>query len=145
MSDKNYTLAIRCKIPDNLHQLINLLWSEGSCRLVQNKCIRTTIQHLKDFHSLLHSNRNILNLCIRVNLHSVFLRKLYYSLSRLCLVEDYSLFRLNTKYNIFCYCKWLNKHEVLMHHTYSKLNCVLRACQYNLPAVNRNRTTCRSV
>ena len=145
MGDQDNTLAICGQVIDDLHKSLDLLWCQGSSRLIQNQCLCTTIQNLEDFHTLLHTYGNILDLCVRVYFHSVTLGQFQDFLSCCCLVDGQALGRLHTKNDVFGYSKWLDQHKVLVYHTDSDINSILRTVKMYFLFINKNLSAGRFV
>ena len=127
VGDQNDALSIGSQVLNDLHQAFDLLGSQGSCGLIQNQRVGTPVKNFQDFYSLLHSHRNIFNLGIRIDFHVVALGKFHHFLSGCCLVDHQASHRFDTQNNVFCYCKGLNQHEMLMHHTDTNVNGIFRA------------------
>ena len=73
MRDKQNGLAFSGKIPHDFNQLINFLRSKNGGRFVKNQDFVIPIQHLENFHTLLHTDGNIFDQCIRIYPQTVFL------------------------------------------------------------------------
>ena len=71
MGDQDHALAVSSQVLDDIHKAFDLLRGQGSRRLVQDQCLRTAVQNLQDLHTLLHTNRDILHLRIRIYLHAI--------------------------------------------------------------------------
>ena len=75
MGDKQDGLALCCQVLHNLQQLIDLLGSQNRSRLIEDQDLVVAVQHLQDLCTLLHTNGDILDHGIGVNLQVVFLRQ----------------------------------------------------------------------
>ena len=71
MGDQDHALTVCSQVLDDLHEAFDLLRGQGSRRLIQDQCLCTAVQNLQDLHTLLHTNRNILHLRIRIYLHAI--------------------------------------------------------------------------
>ena len=145
MGNKDHALSIPCQILYNLHQSFNLLRGQGSGRLIQDQRIRTAVKHLQYLHTLLHPNGNILDLCVRIDLHAITLRQLHYLLSGGCLIDGKPLYRLNSQNNIIRYRKWLDQHKMLVNHTDPDVDSILWTGKMHLFPFNKNLSAGRLI
>ena len=67
MSNEKNTLSFCSQIFHDRHQLLDLLRCQHSSRLVEDQDLIVTIQHFQNLCSLLHTNGNILDQCIRIH------------------------------------------------------------------------------
>ena len=145
MCDQDYAFAVRRQVLDDLHQAFNLLRRQRSGGLVQNQGIRTPVKHLQDLHPLLHADGNIFDLCVRIYFHPVTFRQLqYFFLCRL-LIHNQPFDRFHAENNILCHRKRLNQHKMLMHHTDTDINRILRAGKLDFFSVNKDLSAGRPV
>ena len=75
MRNKQNAFALFCKIAHNFHKLVYFLRSKNSGRLVKNKNAVVSVEHFQNFGALLHTDGNIFNNGVRVNLKIVLFRK----------------------------------------------------------------------
>ena len=145
MGNKDNALAICGQIVNDLHQALDLLGCQGSGRLVEDQCFRSTVQNLQDLHTLLHADGNILYLCIRINLHTITLGQLHDLLSRCLLINGKAFGRLHTKDDVLGHRKGLDQHEMLVYHTDSDINGVFGTVKMNFLLINKNLSAGRFI
>ena len=145
MGDKDNTLSVCGQIGNDLHQALDLLRSQGCGRLIQNQGLRAAVQYLQDLHTLLHADRDIFYLCVRIYLHAVALRQLQHLFLCGFLVYGQPLDRFHAQNDILGYSKRLDQHEVLVYHTDSDVNGILRAVEMNLFFIDKDLSTGRFV
>ena len=71
MRDEQDGFAFLRKPSHNFHKFVDFLWRKNRCRFIKNQDIVISVQHLENFHSLLHANGNILYLGIHVHSQSI--------------------------------------------------------------------------
>ena len=115
-NNDGFTFAYQ--VMHDLNKLLNLLRCKNCRRLIKNQRISTAIQGLQNLNTLLHTNRNVFNLGVRVYVKAVFLNNLQDLLTSSLWIKDAtSLSDLVAQNNIFCNSKVLDQHKVLVNHT----------------------------
>ena len=124
------------KIPHDLHKVFDLLRRKDSGRLVENEDLVITVEHLKDLRPLLHTYGYVLNQSVRVDMQTVFFRKLENLCTCLGLFENAELGgRLNTENDVVKNGETLNELKMLMHHADAEIVCVVRVIYFDLNTV----------
>ena len=145
MRDEDDALAVAGQIPDDLHEFIDLLRRQRSGRLVENQRLCAAVEHLQNLHALLHSDRDILNFGVRVDLHAVALREFNDPLSRRLLIDDDAARRFYAENDVVRDCERLNQHEMLVHHADPQFDGVPRSVQVDLLPVDEDLAARRLV
>ena len=118
VSNNNDSFTLAYQIMHDLDKLLNFLRRKNCRRLIKNQRISAAIQGLQNLNTLLHTNRNVFNLGVRVYVKAVFLNNLQDLLASSLWIKDAtSLGDLVAQNNIFCNGKVLNQHKVLVNHT----------------------------
>ena len=118
VSNNNNGFTFAYQVMHDLNKLLNFLRRKNCRRLIKNQNLCAAIQGLQDLNTLLHTNRNVFNLGVRVYVKAVFLNNLQDLLASSLWIKDAtSLGDLVAQNNIFCNSKVLNQHKVLVNHT----------------------------
>ena len=120
-------LAFFCKTSHDLHEFVDFLRCQYCCRLVENKDIVISVQHLENFYSLLHTYCDILDLSVNVYAKTILFRQCHYFFSGFLLLEESERSNcLRSQNNIVHYRKDIDELEVLVYHSYSKGSSIIR-------------------
>ena len=129
VGDDDYAAALLLHFAQYRKKSLYLLGSEHGCRLVEDKHISAAIEDLHDLHGLLLADGHVIDLFVRVDGNTVFLTQLQYAVGGFLLAEEQPL--LLPDDDIFAGGKHVNQLEVLMYHTDTSLDGVLRRVEYN--------------
>ena len=121
MSNKNNGFSLCHKLLHYFHKLLDLLRSQYCGRLVKNQNIIVTVQHFKDFNSLLHSYGNIRDVGIRINFKFVLFTEFHYFFSGVFHFQNTHFYGFPAKHNTFQNCKIMNQFKMLMNHSDAQL------------------------
>ena len=103
----------------------DFVWRKNRRWFVKHDDLRITQQHLDNLDSLLHTNRQIFDNCIRIQIQAVLFRNLAHHFARLINMQPSKPASwLDAQHNIFGNCKNWHQHKVLMHHANTRLNGV---------------------
>ena len=117
VGDKQDRFALRRQIAHDLHQLVDLLRRQNGRRLVEDQDLIVAVEHLEDLRSLLHTDGNILDQRVGIDVQTVLLAQRNDLFPRLLLLEEAHLVRLNAENDIVQNSEALDQLEVLVHHT----------------------------
>ena len=81
MSDNDYRTALLLHLSENSKQCSYLLRSKHRCRLVKDKNVCASVEHLHYLYSLLFADRHIVYLLVGGNVKTVFLVQLVHMVS----------------------------------------------------------------
>ena len=109
-------LPLRGEIAHDLHQLFDLLRREHRRRLVENKDLVVAVEHFQNLGALLHTDGDILDLRVGIDVQAVFLAQSENFFARFLLLKETELVRLNAQNDIVENREALHQLEVLMHH-----------------------------
>ena len=71
VGDEENGFALSGKILHDLHELGNLLRGENGSRLVKNKDFIIAVEHFENLGSLLHTDSNVFNDCVRIDMEAI--------------------------------------------------------------------------
>ena len=117
MGNKEDRLALGRQTFHDLHEFCDLLRCQDCCRLIENQDLIVPVKHFENLCSLLHTDADIFDHCVRVHIQSVFFGQFIDPLLGLGLFQKPMLVRLYAQNNIIEHRKALNQLEVLMYHT----------------------------
>ena len=124
--DEQDRLALGREPAHDLHQLADLLRGEHGGRLVEDEDLIVAVEHLEDLGALLHTDGDVLDARIRVDLQAVFFRQREHLFARLALLQEAMLRRLNAHDDIVQHREALDQLEVLVHHADAEAVGVVR-------------------
>ena len=116
MGDQDNGFAVRRQIVHDMDQLCDFLRGKAGGGFVQDQGLCAAIQRFQNFHALLHTHADILDLGVRVNGQIVLFRKLHHIFACGGHVQRQSLYGLHAKGNVFRNRKRLHQHKVLVYH-----------------------------
>ena len=116
MGDEEDGLTFRRQILHNLQQFLNLLRCQNSGRFVENQNLIITVQHLQNFGTLLHTDADILDKRIRIDLQTVFFGQRLNLFSGLFPLKHTILGIFHTQNDVIKYREALHQLKVLVHH-----------------------------
>jgi hypothetical protein len=131
--DEHDALAGRAQRVDDLEQVLDLLRGQHRGRLVQDQRLRVPDQGLDDLHPLLHADREVLDLGVRVHREAVALGDLPHlgpgraAVEHLDRTRGRAERRLVAQDNVFHDREDGHEHEVLVHHADAGRDRVPRA------------------
>ena len=135
MGDEQDALSFFCETFHDIHEFSYFLNSQYSGRLIENQDFVVAVEHLEDFGSLLHTYRDILNDCVRVNGQVVFLRELHDLLACLILFQKETLSGFDSQDDIVKNREAFDQLEVLVYHTYAEIVGIVRVPDFDLLTV----------
>ena len=91
VGDEEDALPFRREILHDLHELVDLLRREHRGGLVEDEDLVVAIEHLEDLGTLLHTDGDVLDDRVRIDLQAVFLRELEHLLAGLVLAQEAAL------------------------------------------------------
>ena len=113
-----------------LHQLdkkfICFLRSQYCCRLIQDQDLRTSVKGFQDFYLLLDTNRDLLYFLADINIKVVLFCNVLCCLDCFVHINEQPFLRRNSQNNVLSNCQRWHQHEMLMYHTYSLTDGILR-------------------
>ena len=127
------------------HQFLDLLGSQYCGRLVENQDLIVAVEHLEDFHSLLHTNGDILDLGIQVHLQAILFRQCLHLFPGSLLLQESQLGVFSAQDNIIQHSKHIHQLKVLVHHTDIQRCCIIRVINLDDLAVFLNDTFLRLI
>ena len=74
MGDKEDGFTLLTEVFHNGHQLVDLLGCQNGSGFIKNQNLIIAVEHLQDFHTLLHTHGNVLHFGIHIHLQAVALR-----------------------------------------------------------------------
>ena len=117
MGDDDDGLAVGDQVLHDREQLIDLLLRQDCRRFIQDQDLGAAVEGLEDLDALLHADRNIPDLGIRLDLESVLLDDLADILAGLAHVDaDPCRPGLGTQDYVLRDREILHQHKVLVHH-----------------------------
>ena len=103
-------------MPQLLEQLDRLLCGQNGRRLVEDEDLRAADQRLEDLDLLLHADRDIHDLGLRLDVQVVFFGVFLRDGDGLCVVDEQAPARGHAEHHVFRDGQARHEHEVLMHH-----------------------------
>ena len=116
MGDKEDGFAFFCKTAHDFHQLVDLLRCQNSRRFVEDQDLVIAVEHLQDLGTLLHAHGDILDQGIRVNMKTVLFGKSKYLFTRLFLLQEAHVCRLDAEDDVVENREALDQFEMLVYH-----------------------------
>ena len=104
-------------------------------RFVKNKDIVVTVKHLENFCSLLHTDGNIFNHSIRIDLQTIFLGQSNNFFSGFGFLQESGFVGFDPEDDIIQDCKAFDELEMLMNHTDSEIIGIVRVMDLYLLSV----------
>ena len=116
VGDEHDRCALILQLPHDLHELIGFLRREHRRGLVENKNLGAARKRLDDLDSLLRTDGEIFDLCVRVDVEAEALGDFAHLRACLVEVEEGALRRLVAERHVFRNGEDRDEHEVLVHH-----------------------------
>ncbi len=116
MGNEQDGLALRRQRAHDAHQLDNLLRGEHRGGLIKNQDFVVAVEHLEDFHTLLHAHGDVLNEGIGLNQQAILLGQRHHLLARLLHAQHAVLGGFHPQHNVFQHREVMHQFEVLVHH-----------------------------
>ena len=116
VGNKENALSLRGEIAHDLHQLFDLLRREHGRRLVEDEDLVVAVEHFQNLGALLHTDGDILDLRVGIDVQAVFLAQSENLFARFLLLKETELVRLNAHNDVIQNGEALHQLEVLMHH-----------------------------
>ena len=145
MGDEEDALALLGEGLHRRHKLVDLLRSEDGGRLVEDEDLVVAVEHLQNLHALLHTDGDILDLCVEVDVEPVPVRELLDLFAGLLLLKEAELRRLRAENDVIENGEDLDKLEMLMHHSYAEGGGVVRVLYPDLLAVFEDNALLRLI
>ena len=128
-------LALGREILHDLHQLLDLLRRQNGRRLVEDQDLVVAVEHFENFGALLHTDGDILDDRVGIDVQTVFLGQIENLFARVLLLQKAHLVRLNAEDDVVEDREALDQLEVLVHHADAERVRVVRVADLNLAAV----------
>ena len=135
VGDKEDALALGREVFHDLHEFLDFLRRQNGRRLVEDQDLVVAVEHFENFGALLHTDGDILNDCIGIDVQTVFLRQRENLFARVLLLQEAHFVRLNAENDVVEDREALDQLEVLMHHADAEFVCVVRVADLDLAAV----------
>ena len=103
-------------MPQLLEQLDRLLRGQNRRRLVQNQDLRAAHKCLEDLDLLLHADRDVHDLGLRLDVQVVLFRVFLRDSNGLRVVDEQTLARGHAEHHVFRDGQARYEHEMLVHH-----------------------------
>ena len=116
VGDEDDRVALLLQIPQLLEQLDRLLCGQNGRRLVEDEDLRAADQRLEDLDLLLHADRDVHDLGLRLDVQVVFFRVFLRDGDGLRVVNEKTLARRHAEHHVFRHGQAWHEHEVLVHH-----------------------------
>ncbi len=116
VGDEEDAAALACQAAHDAHQLLYLLRGEHGGGLVKNEDVVLPVEHLEDFHPLLHAHGDVRNQGVRVNQQAVAGGQLHHLLPRLLHPQHAVPGAFHAQHDVFQHRKIVHQLEVLVHH-----------------------------
>lgn len=145
MGDEEDAFAFLFESPHNLHQFIDFLRSKDSCGLIKNQDVIIPVQHLEDFHTLLHTYRDITDQRIRINAQAVFFTKIHYLFARGIFAQKAMAGILYAQNNVVKHSEALHQLEMLVDHSNPQCVRIVGVVDFHLTAILFDNTFFRLV
>ena len=134
--DQDDALAVGGQVMHDVNELHDLLGGERCGRLVQDQHISAPVQRLENFHTLLHTHGNILDLRVRIDGKAIALGNLHHVFPGGSHIQHDTLPGLRAQDNVFRHRKGLDQHEVLVHHADARRDSVTGCTHIQLLSIN---------
>ena len=141
--DDNDGFAVVAHTPKDREQLLGLLRSQHSRRLVKDQNIRTAVQNLDDLDRLLLRHGHVVNLLVRVKFETVAHADLTHALR--VRFDVVAALILETEDDIFRRGKYIHQFEMLVDHADPMGKCIARRADGNPLAVHVDPSAVRIV
>ena len=135
MGDKQDGFALLGKLPHGGHQLVDLLGGEHGGGLVKDEDFVVPVEHLQDFHPLLHPHGDVLHLGVQIHLQAVALGQGLHLGPGLLLLEKAQFGGLRPQDDVVQYGEYLNEFEMLVDHADAQGGGVVGIVDLDLLAV----------
>ena len=145
MGDEQDALALGLEAAHDIHELVNLLRSKNCRRLVENQDLIVAVQHLQDLDTLLHTDGNVADQRVRVDLQAVLFAQGHDLFAGLVLLQKAVLRILDAEDDVIEHREALDQFEVLMHHAYAQCVGIVRVVDLDFFSVFLDRTLLRLV
>ncbi len=116
VGDKQDALALLGQAPHDVHQLVNLPGCEHGGGLVKDEDLVVAVQHLEDFHPLLHAHRDVLDVGIRVDAQAILPGQPHHLLPGLVHLEHTVLGGFHPQHDVLQHREIMHQLEMLVHH-----------------------------
>ncbi len=108
------------------------MWGQHRGGLIKDEDLGLAYQGLDDFYTLLHTDRQVFNHCVRVNVKTVAVRDFADLLAGdLQVQHSAGLGGFGAEGNVFCHGEHRNEHEVLVHHADAGGHGIARSRELN--------------
>ena len=141
MGDNNDRLTVIPHLTKNMEQLLCFLWSQNRSRLIQDQDICPTIKYLDNLYCLLLGNRHIIDLLTRIYLKSIFITDIFNFFGSFLDIQLAG----QSENDIFCRRQHIDQLKMLMYHTNSKLQRILRGFDHYFPSIDKYLSLIRKV
>ena len=145
MGDEQDALALGLEAAHDIHELVNLLRGQNCRRFVENQDLIVAVQHLQDLDTLLHTDGNVADQRVRVDLQAVLFAQSHDLFAGLVLLQKAVLRILDAEDDVIEHREALDQFEVLMHHAYAQRVGVVRVVDLDFFSVFLDRTLLRLV
>ena len=146
VGDKQDALALGGKISHDLHEILDLLRSQNRSRLVENKYLIIAVEHFEYLGALLHTDGDILNNSVGLDMQPVLFAQLKNSFAGIILIENAEFAcRLNTENDVVKYGKAFDQLKMLMNHSDTEIIRVIGVIYLNLNTVFFYRSSLRLI
>ena len=135
MGDEEDALAFCGKALHSGHQLVDLLRSENCGGLVENEDVVVAVKHLQNFNALLHTDGDVFDLGVKVNVKTVLLAYLLNLFAGFLFLQKAHPGGLCAKDDVIHYGEYIYQLEVLMDHSYSQCSRIIGIVDFNNFAV----------
>ena len=116
MRDQDDRFTLADQVTHDPDQILNLLRRQHGGRLVKNEHLGVTIEHFQNFDALLHADRDVLNLGVRLDIEPVLLGQRLDALRSALQAKHDAGLRLHAQNNVFGHREVVHQFEVLVHH-----------------------------
>ena len=131
MGNEEDRFALIAEVLHDRHQFLDLLRRQHGCRLVEDQDFIVPVKHLEDLGALLHADRDVLDLCIRVDAEAVLVRQGHDFLPGLVLLKEAPPRRLNAQDDVFKYREALDQFKMLVDHADAEIIGIIRVHDLN--------------
>ena len=119
--DEQDGLALADEPAHDLHELPDLLRRQDGRGLVEDEDLRVAVEHLEDLDSLLHADRDVLDLGLGIDIEAVEARELAHAGTGFFPVYDEAGSRLEAEDDVLGHGEIVHELEVLVHHADAQL------------------------
>ena len=128
-------LPFPCQIFHDLHQLGDLLRREDGGRLVKDQDLIVTVEHLENLRSLLHTDGDVLDLGVGIDLQTVLLREGQDFFAGFLLLQKTHLVRLDAQDDVVENREAFHQLEMLVNHADPQIIGVIGVVDLDFNAV----------